>query len=130
MKKRLEAYLEWLSRNFEPLLVIVFGSYVTGEWTEKSDLDVVVVSRKLSSDVGENFIVLKQTGIDPIGYNPESFIQEIQRPNLLVLDALEYGRVVVSDDSYLKEVMAVFDEVKRKFGLRWTGKTWTWTARE
>lgn len=122
----MEKYLEWLTENFEPLLVVVFGSYVRGEWTEYSDVDVLVVSRKLSSDAAENYGVLKRPGVDPIGYSPEAFLQEIARPNLLVFDALEYGQVKAADREFLEKAINLFRETKQRLGLTWTGETWRW----
>lgn len=129
LKKRLENYLEWLRQSFQPCLVIVFGSFVRNSWTQESDIDVVVVSEKLSPDVGENFMHLKQPGIDPIGYTPEMFVKEIERPNLLILDALEYGVVLQSDAIFLEKVRRLFEDVKKRYGLKWTGETWTWARK-
>lgn len=122
----MEKYLEWLTENFEPELVVIFGSYVRGDWTEHSDVDVLVVSRKLSRDAAENYVMLKRPGIDPIGYSPEAFLQEIARPNLLVFDALEYGQVKAANKQFLEKASKLFKETKEKLGLTWTGETWRW----
>ncbi|MEM1947082.1 MAG: hypothetical protein QXF95_08765, partial [Candidatus Caldarchaeum sp.] len=83
----------------------------------------------LAPDVGENFMHLKQPGIDPIGYTPEMFVKEIERPNLLILDALEYGVVLQSDAIFLEKVRRLFEDVKKRYGLKWTGETWTWARK-
>ncbi|MEM4273042.1 MAG: nucleotidyltransferase domain-containing protein [Candidatus Caldarchaeum sp.] len=125
MKKRLEKYVDWLKQRYQPSLVIVFGSLVRDSWTLESDIDIVVVSERLSPDVGENFTVLKQPGIDPLGFTPEMFIKEIEKPNLLIFDALQYGVVLCADAVFLEKVRSLFEDVKKRYGLKWTGETWT-----
>jgi predicted nucleotidyltransferase len=122
----LDEYLEWLRGEFNLRLVILFGSIARGDWTESSDIDLLIVADELSGDAGENFLKLKRYSVEPIGYNTSHFLKEIERPNLLVLDALQYGRVLIADEDYRKDVELKFREVKEKLGLTWTGRTWTW----
>lgn len=70
--------------------------------------------------------MLKRLGIDPIGYSPEAFLQEIARPNLLVFDALEYGQVKAANKQFLEKAFKLFKETKERLGLTWTGETWRW----
>ncbi|MEN3048462.1 MAG: nucleotidyltransferase domain-containing protein [Candidatus Caldarchaeales archaeon] len=72
----MEEYLEWLAGSYSPELVVVFGSFVTGEWTENSDVDLLVVSEKLAPDASGNYVLLKRPGIDPIGYSPGALLRE------------------------------------------------------
>ncbi len=65
---------------------------------------------ELSDDVGENYIQLKQYMIEPIGYNTDIFVDEIKKPNMLILDALRYGKILYSDREYMDRV----DETVRK----------------
>ena len=53
---------------------------------------------------------------------------ELEKPNLIILDALEYGKRLVADEEFVKIVEDRFEKVKRRFGLRWADGTWTWTA--
>jgi len=122
----LERYLEEVRRELDLKLVILFGSLVKGDWREDSDIDLLIVGDGLSDDPGENFTRLKRYCIDPHAFSTKRFLEELQRPNLLILDALQYGRRITADEGFTKMVEELFEGVKRRFGLRWTGETWSW----
>lgn len=122
----LEKYLEEIRRELDLKLVILFGSIVKGDWKEDSDIDLLIVSDDLSDDPGENFARLKRYCIDPHAFSTKRFLEELQRPNLLILDAMQYGKRIAADERFTKIVEGLFEEVKRRFGLRWTGETWSW----
>ena len=131
LRRKYEAvdrYVRELKRELDLKLVILFGSLAKGSWTESSDIDLLIVAEDLSDDPGENFIRLKRPGIDPHGFSVKRFLRELEKPNLIILDALEYGKRLVADEEFVKLVEDVFEKVKRRFGLRWVDGTWTWTA--
>ena len=108
--RRVEEYSRWVREKLTVRLLILFGSLARGDWTESSDIDILVVADELSDDVGENYIQLKQYMIEPIGYNTDIFVDEIKKPNMLILDALRYGKILYSDREYMDRV----DETVRK----------------
>jgi len=131
LRRKYEAvdrYVRELKRELDLKLVILFGSLAKGSWTESSDIDLLIVAEDLSDDPGENFIRLKRPGIDPHGFSVKRFLRELEKPNLIILDALEYGKRLVADEEFVKLVEDVFEKVKRRFGLRWVDGTWTWMA--
>ena len=127
LRRKYEAvdrYVRELKRKLDLKLVILFGSLAKGSWTESSDIDLLIVAEDLSDDPGENFIRLKRPGIDPHGFSVKRFLRELEKPNLIILDALEYGKRLVADEEFVKFVEDVFEKVKREFGLRWVDGTW------
>ena len=131
LKRKYEAvnrYVQELRRKLDLKLVILFGSLAKGSWTESSDIDLLIVADDLLDDPGENFIRLKRPGIEPHGFSVKRFLRELEKPNLIILDALEYGRRLVADEEFVKIVEDRFEKVKRRFGLRWVNGTWTWMA--
>ncbi|MEM0329535.1 MAG: hypothetical protein QXW02_04050, partial [Nitrososphaerota archaeon] len=54
------------------------------------------------------------------------FLEELEKPNLLILDALEYGERLVVDDEFMRVVESKREEVKRRYGLKWVDGAWTW----
>jgi len=123
-----DRYLRELKHELDLKLVILFGSLAKGSWTESSDIDLLIVAEDLSDDPGENFVRLKRPGIDPHGFSVKRFLRELEKPNLIILDALEYGKRLVADEEFVKLVEDRFEKVKRRFGLRWVDGTWTWMA--
>ncbi|GBC74780.1 hypothetical protein HRbin06_00087 [archaeon HR06] len=122
----LNNYLEKLSKIFTLRLVILFGSFVRGDWKEYSDIDLLIVADELSEDVGENYVKLKEYNIEPIAYNPNCFLKEVERPNLILLDALQYGKVLKADEDFFRLTMNIFQRTKEKFKLRWEENKWVW----
>ncbi len=108
--RRVEEYSRWVREKLTVRLLILFGSLARGDCIESSDIDILVVADELSDDVGENYIQLKQYMIEPIGYNTDIFVDEIKKPNMLILDALRYGKILYSDREYMDRV----DETVRK----------------
>ena len=56
---------------------------------------------RIDGDPGENFIRLKRPGIDPHGFSIKRFLREPEKPNLIILDALEYGKRLLADEESL-----------------------------
>jgi DNA polymerase sigma len=122
----LEKYLSEIKRELDLKLVILFGSLARGDWMESSDIDLLIVSDDLSNDPMENFIRLKRGCVEPHGFSTRRFLDELEKPNLLILDALEYGRRLIADEEFMKLVESKLEEVKRRYGLKWVDGTWTW----
>jgi len=122
----LEKYLSELKKELDLKLVILFGSLARGDWKESSDIDLLIVSDDLSDDPAENFIKLKRGCVEPHGFNSKRFLDELEKPNLVILDALEYGKRLIADRKFMKLVESKFQEVKKKYGLKRVKGTWTW----
>ena len=122
----LEKYLSELRRELDLKLVILFGSLARGDWKESSDIDLLIVSDDLSDDPAENFVKLKRGCVEPHGFSTKRFMAELEKPNLLIMDALEYGKRLIADREFMKLVESKFEEVKKKYGLKWVNGSWTW----
>ena len=85
-------YVRELKRKLDLRLVILFGSLAKGSWTESSDIDLLIVSDDLFNNPAENFIKLKRGCVEPHGFSTKRFMAELEKPNLLIMDALEYGQ--------------------------------------
>ena len=122
----LEKYLSELRRELDLKLVILFGSLARGDWRESSDIDLLIVSDDLSDDPAENFVKLKRGCVEPHGFSTRRFMAELEKPNLLIMDALEYGKRLIADREFMKLVESKFEEVKKKYGLKRVNGSWTW----
>ena len=122
--RRVEEYVAWVRESFTTRLAVLFGSLARGDWTERSDVDMLVVADELGLDVGENYVRLKRYGVEPLGYSTQAFLEEIRRPNFLILDALRYGKMLYVDEEYLEEVDGALEWVRERFGVRYDGRGW------
>jgi predicted nucleotidyltransferase len=96
--EKIKAYVGEVVKHLNPYLVILFGSFATGEINEGSDVDVLVVA-----DFKEGFLDriaalmrLNAFGIpiEPIGYTLEELEEMKRRGNPFILEVLEKGKVL------------------------------------
>lgn len=98
VSKKIDDYVGEVVRKLNPDLVILFGSFATGDINEGSDIDILVVA-----DFKEEFLDRIRTLIDlntfkipiePVGYTPEEFNQMKNRKNPFIMEVLEKGKVL------------------------------------
>jgi predicted nucleotidyltransferase len=124
--KLAEEYVEELRERYTLRLAILFGSLARDEWTEHSDVDLLVVADELSDDPLRNYVELKEYGVEPIGFSTRGVFKEIERINFVLLDALEYGRILYKDKMLYEFLMEKFREIKERYGLVRDDKGWIW----
>lgn len=107
-------------------LVVLFGSRVRGDYTDESDVDILVVADDLPKDPREVFVILRNTkyiNVNPIGFNTEVFIKKLKTGSTFILEILDDGKIIYADNQFQKQVMNIYEEVRGKYLKR--GKTWT-----
>lgn len=86
---------------FSPEMVLMFGSRITGNATEDSDIDIIVVSNYFKdTELIRRMPELLKTvrfpkHIDALCYTQEEF-SAIKTASAIVIDALEHGETLVS----------------------------------
>ena len=121
-----EGLCEKYSR-FRPRLVVLFGSYARGDYTESSDVDVLIVSDVFPKDPREGFRTAfdpEDPRVMPVAMNTEVFLKKLRNGSTFILEVLEDGKVLCSDEGFLKAVRETFSEVRKRF--RREGKVWRW----
>jgi len=98
VSKKIDDYVGEVVRRLNPDLVILFGSFATGDINEGSDIDILVVA-----DFKEDFLDRIGTlmnlntfkiPIEPVGYTPEEFNRMKNRKNPFIIEVLEKGKVL------------------------------------
>lgn len=96
--RKIGDYINEVVRRLNPRLVILFGSFATGDINEGSDIDILVVA-----DFKEDFLDRIRTlmdintfkiPIEPVGYTPEEFGEMKDRKNAFIMEVLEKGKVM------------------------------------
>jgi len=88
-----------ISKAFDPERIVLFGSYATGEATEDSDLDLLVVART-SLAPGERYAAVRRlladipASFDIVVKSPEEFARWRGVVNNIVYFADKYGKVL------------------------------------
>ena len=119
-KKLLNKYL-----SFKTRLVLLYGSRARGDYTDESDVDVLVVADLLPEDPRRSFSMLfssRYPSVIPLGMNTKVFIKKLKEGSTFVLEALEDGKILYADKEFLNDVKKLFMETRKRY-LR-KGKTW------
>ncbi len=127
-----EKLLEWHGDNLIGLLL--FGSVARGDWDKDSDIDLLIVLRKLQKskrDTLRDIIELRRElrgsqeykDCVSMGYYPTVEVyplemEEAKRFRRMYLDALTEGTVIFERESFLTELIGRFEERLRDIGAR------------
>jgi len=111
--------------SVKPRLVILFGSYVRGDYTDESDVDILVVSDELPRDPRQAFEALfdpENPKVVPIGMNTEVFLSKLAEGEPFILEVIEDGKPLCADREFYDRVMKLFREVRANYVRR--GRAW------
>ena len=98
VREKIDRYVREVVEKLHPSLIVLFGSFSSGEINEGSDVDILVVA-----DFKEGFLERIRTlmdlnrfriPIEPVGYTPEEFEEMKRRGNLFVTEVLEKGKTL------------------------------------
>lgn len=95
-------------KRYSLKLVVLFGSRARGDYTNESDVDLLVVADNLVKDPRESFIQLYDPDyplVNPIGLNTETFLKKLEEGSTFILEILEDGKILYADTEFLQEVM-------------------------
>lgn len=82
IKRKLESLKPFLRESFSVETIELFGSYVRGEQTEKSDLDIMVVFREPNDVDLFKFIELRLFLKDELGIDVDLVEKDAVKPRL------------------------------------------------
>jgi predicted nucleotidyltransferase len=82
IKRKLEALNPILKRNFSVDAIEIFGSYVRGEQTEKSDIDILVTFSEPNDVDLFKFIELRLFLKDELGIDVDLIEKDTLKPRL------------------------------------------------
>ncbi|WP_256202660.1 nucleotidyltransferase domain-containing protein [Sulfuracidifex tepidarius] len=85
------------SKKVNPKIVILFGSRARGDYTNESDIDVLVVSDALPKDSREGFGILfdpNEPEVEPAAMNTEVFMRKLKNGSTFILEVIEDGKIL------------------------------------
>ena len=96
--RKINDYINEVVKRLNPRLVILFGSFATGDINEGSDIDILVVAN-FKEDFLDRIRTLMDVNtfkipIEPVGYTPEEFDEMKNRKNAFIMEVLEKGKVM------------------------------------
>ncbi|MEM3815814.1 MAG: nucleotidyltransferase domain-containing protein [Candidatus Bathyarchaeia archaeon] len=97
-ERRIEEAREWASKIPLRVTAILIGSYARGDFNLWSDIDILLISEDF---VGNPLDRLRSIDAPPgyqiIALTPKEFKTLIERREMMVIEAMEYG-IVLRDD--------------------------------
>lgn len=124
--KYLGEAVKLITGAFNVHVIILFGSRARGSYLPWSDYDLLVIGdfdEPYLDRIGSLLYLLEglPIPIEPHPYTLDEALNMLRRGNLIIIDALEWGKMLYKDDS-LEELLEVYNELKRR-GLRRTETT-------
>ena len=96
--RKIEEYVEEVVKNLNPYLVILFGSFATGNINEGSDVDILVVAdfEEVFLDRIKKLMDMNKFNIpiEPVGYTLKEFEEMKKRKNAFIMEVVEKGKVM------------------------------------
>ncbi len=125
MLNRLEKLVEDYRRKLLVKLVVLFGSRARGDYTDESDIDVLVVADDLPKDPRESFAILrdaKYADVNPIGLNTEIFLKKLRAGSTFIIEILEEGKIMYADKEFQEQITSTYRGIREKYVRK--GNTW------
>jgi len=117
-----------LNENLKPECVILYGSFARGDFNERSDIDIIVISSKLPKNFYERLILLYELieakeAIDMFGYTPNEFTHMLEKRHCTSLFAMDEG-VPLFGKNYFNDLKEIYNQITKKFQLTKTSSAW------
>ncbi len=113
-------------RQFDPLLVLLFGSVVTGEFTQYSDADVLVV---FEHAVDWDTVYACSDGIvQPVVKTLDELTAQITAGEPFFCEIIEQGQTLFDAGGVHEQLRRRVAAARRQWGLEQTPEGWRWGA--
>jgi len=113
-------------RRLDPLLVLLFGSLTTGEFTQYSDADVLVVfERPMDWDT---VYTCSDGVVQPVIKTRDELIAQIAAGEPFLCEIVEDGHALFDADGEHERLRRHVAAVRERLGLERTRDGWSWAA--
>jgi len=124
-RSSVERFVEQV-RQLDPLLVLIFGSAVTGEFTQYSDADVLVV---FDHPVDWETVYACSDGVvQPLVKTRDELTAQIAAGEPFLCEIVEEGQVLSDADGVYESLRGQVTAARQRWGLERTPDGWRWAA--
>lgn len=104
--------------KLKPLLVILYGSFARGDYTNGSDIDLLIVAENLPGNYWDRwslaYDVIEGFPLDPHIYTPNEFKTMLMDGRMTALDALTEGITIYAEQNYRREINELLMEALKR----------------
>jgi len=120
-----ECFVEQV-RRLDPLLVLLFGSVATGEFTQYSDADVLIV---FEHPVDWETVYACSDGIvQPVVKTRDELTAQVAAGTPFLCETIEEGQVLFDADGVYEQLCRHVIAARERWGLERTPDGWHWNA--
>lgn len=95
---QIQAFSQQIAEKFQPERIILFGSYASGQPTEDSDVDLLVILPFKELPVQKAIAIRQQIKapfpLDLMARTPEQIQQRLEMGDFFIQDIMQNGRVL------------------------------------
>ncbi len=98
------------------VLIIVFGSYVKGDWTESSDIDILAIVKEPEKGLKRYKKIFDMFDEELMGKVDITILNEtiLKKPRGIIFDAIDTGEVIFDKNDFFKKLKNKLTDLKLK----------------
>jgi len=128
VQNNIKKLLRNLNKTLKPECIILYGSFARGDYNERSDIDIIVISSQLPKNFYNRMqflydLIESYEAIDILGYTPYEFKYMLEKRHCTSLFAMEEG-IPLYGKKLFKELKEIFDNTIEKYQLTKTSSAW------
>ncbi|MFC1774779.1 nucleotidyltransferase domain-containing protein [Nanoarchaeota archaeon] len=94
----------------KPIIAIIFGSYAVGDYTKKSDIDILLIFQKLENSkliesVARRVSMKTNTKINPVYLDYDSFITSFHDSTKEFFKKLKENKIIILGFNYWRQIV-------------------------
>jgi predicted nucleotidyltransferase len=107
------------AKPLQPRALILFGSFVRGNFTEASDIDLCLIADKMpGEELARRTLpdLPRPAKVRPIGFEPDEFLRYLRGLRFLAFDIVADG-IIIYDDGLYGKIQETYQEVIKRHGV-------------
>jgi predicted nucleotidyltransferase len=107
------------AKPFQPRVLILFGSFARGNFTEASDIDLCLIADKMPEEELARRTLTdlpRPAKVTAIGFQPDEFLLYLRGLRFLAFDIVADG-IVIYDDGLYGKIQETYREVIKRHGV-------------
>jgi len=120
--------LKNLINHLKPECIILYGSFARGDYNERSDIDIIVISTNIPLNFYKRMQQLYELidineVIDILGYTPDEFKQMLEKRHCTSLFAMDEG-IPLYGKKFFNELKKSYNQIIQKYQLIKKSSAW------